>query len=50
MSLVRWISFWGMWGMWKKIRIYCLALKYFMQGDEWKFAVEYAEALVKGWK
>lgn len=33
-----------------KIRIYYLALKYWIQGDEWRFAVEYAKAIVKGWK
>ncbi len=36
--------------MLEKIRIYILAIKYWVQGDEWKFAVEYAEAIVKGWK
>jgi len=34
----------------KTIRIYILAIKYFLQGDKWRFAVEYATALVKGWK
>ena len=33
-----------------KIRIYILAAKYWMQGDDWKEAVEYAESLVLGWK
>ena len=32
------------------IRIYMLAIKYWIQGDNWKFAVEYATGLVKGWK
>ena len=32
------------------IRIYLLAIKYWLQGDEWIFAVEYAKALVRGWK
>jgi hypothetical protein len=35
----------------KKIRVYALAVKYWFQGDDWKFAKEYAESLVvKGWK
>lgn len=29
------------------LRIYCLAIKYWAQGDEWDFAVEYAKSLVK---
>ncbi len=33
-----------------KIRIYYLAVKYWMQGDDWKKAVEYAKSLVLGWK
>ena len=32
------------------VRVYILAIKYFMQGDKWKFAVEYAESIVKGFK
>ena len=33
------------------IRVYCLALKYwFFDGDEWKNAKEYAEAIVKTWR
>ena len=36
--------------MFEKIRIYILAVKYYLQGDEWNFAVEYATSLVKGWK
>ena len=31
-------------------RIYWLALKYWLSGDEWNFAVEYATSLVKGFK
>lgn len=35
----------------EKVRVYILALKYWFQGDDWKFAKEYAESLVvKGWK
>ena len=34
----------------KKIRILCLALKYWAEGDDWQFAVKYAEAIVKGFK
>jgi len=34
----------------KKIRIYFLAVKYWAQGDSWKFAKKYAEYLVRGWK
>ena len=33
-----------------KLQIYILAIKYWIQGDTWEFAVEYAEALVKGFK
>jgi hypothetical protein len=36
--------------MLEKIQIYMLAIKYFIQGDTWEFAVEYATGLVKGWK
>ena len=32
------------------INIYILTIKYWLQGDDWKFAKEYAEALVKGYK
>lgn len=32
------------------IRVYILAIKYWLQGDEWRFALEYSKALVKhGW-
>lgn len=31
-------------------RIYFLTIKYWLQGDDWDFAKEYAEALVKGYK
>lgn len=34
----------------RKIDIYCLGIKYWFQGQEWKEAKEYAEALVIGWK
>lgn len=33
-----------------KIRIYSLAVKYWLQGDAWVTAIEYACALVKGWR
>jgi len=33
------------------IRIYALALRYWaLDGDEWKFAVEYARSLVEGFR
>jgi len=28
-----------------KIRTYFLAIKYWLQGDSWKFAIEYAKAI-----
>ena len=31
-------------------RIFFLAIKYWLQGDTWAKAVEYAEAIVKGFK
>jgi len=34
----------------KKIRIYFLAVKYWLQGDTWDDAVEYAMVIVKGFK
>jgi len=34
----------------KTIDIYCLAIKYWLSGDTWKDAVQYATALVKGFK
>ena len=34
----------------KTIHIYILAIKYFLQGDTWEFAKEYAKAIVKGFK
>lgn len=34
----------------EKIQIYILAIKYWVQGDKWEFAVEYATGLVKGFK
>lgn len=33
-----------------RIDIYLLAIKYWLQGDDWKFAYEYAEALINGFK
>jgi len=33
-----------------KIRIYTLAIKYYFNGDDWEFAVEYATRLVEGFK
>lgn len=36
---------------WHGVRVYFLAMKYWLQGDDWDFAVEYAESLcTKGWK
>jgi hypothetical protein len=32
------------------IRILKLAIKYWLQGDSWDFAVEFATKLVKGFK
>ena len=32
------------------IKIYFLTIKYWLQGDEWGFAKEYAEAIVRGFK
>jgi len=34
----------------KYLRIRFLAIKYWLQGDEWKFAVEYATSIVEGFK
>ena len=34
----------------QKIRIYQLAIKYWLSGDDWDFAIEYATSLVKGFK
>jgi len=31
-----------------KFRIYILAIKYWLQGDKWSDAVEYATAIVRG--
>jgi len=36
--------------MLKKIDIYRLAVKYWIQGQDWKESVEYAQALVIGWR
>ena len=33
-----------------KLRILFLAVKYWIQGDAWPEAVEYAEAIVRGFK
>lgn len=30
--------------------IFLLSVKYWLQGDDWKFAKEYASAIVKGFK
>jgi len=32
------------------IRILYLTIKYWLQGDDWKFALEYATSIVKGFK
>jgi len=34
----------------KTLRIHILAIKYFIQGDKWKFAKEYAERIVNGFR
>jgi hypothetical protein len=34
----------------KTIQTLILAIKYWFQGDEWRDAVEYAEAIVRGWE
>ena len=34
----------------KIIRIYSLAIKYWVQGDSWKSATEYAKFIVEGFK
>jgi len=34
----------------KKIDIFFLSIKYWLQGDTWKFAKEYATAIVEGFK
>lgn len=34
----------------KKFDIYFLGVKYWFQGQDWKEAKEYAEALVMGWQ
>lgn len=33
-----------------KIYIYLYAIKYWLQNDDWEFAKEYAESIVKGFK
>ena len=32
------------------LRIYWLAIKYWIQGDSWRKAVEYATVMVKHWR
>jgi len=32
------------------IRVFFLTIKYWLQGDDWKFAKEYAESIVKTWE
>lgn len=34
----------------KKITAFFYAVKYFVQGDPWDFALDYACSLLKGWK
>jgi len=34
----------------KEIRIFILTIKYWLKGDDWEFAKEYAEAIVRGFK
>lgn len=36
--------------MMRKLDMYCLAVKYYFQGDSWKDAVGYAKALTMGFK
>jgi len=36
--------------MMRDIEIYFLAIKYWLRGDEWGVALEYARAIVKGFK
>ena len=36
--------------MFIKINIYYFAIKYWLQGDTWKFAKEYAYTIVKGFR
>ena len=33
-----------------KIRIYILAVKYWMNGDDWEAAVDFAKFIVEGFK
>lgn len=33
-----------------KIRVYRLAIKYYLNGDDWYFAKSYAISLIGGWK
>jgi len=32
-----------------KIRLYCYAIKYWFHGDDWNFALEYADVIVNKW-
>jgi len=34
----------------KTLSVYFLAIKYWLQGDEWGLALEYARTIVKGFK
>lgn len=33
-----------------ELRIFFLAIKYWLQGDKWDFAKDYASSIVKGFK
>ena len=33
-----------------KIRIYILAIKYYFNGDNWEFAIDYAKRIINGFK
>jgi len=34
----------------KGVSVYLMAIKYWLQGDEWEFALEYARLIVGGFK
>jgi hypothetical protein len=34
----------------KKFTVLCYALKYYAQGDDWEFALDYAVSMMAGWK
>lgn len=36
--------------MMNEIRVYYLAIRYWLQGDDWKSAVEYGRFIVEGFK